>query len=424
MRKPRTIGRRLPVLFAGSLVLFVGVMLSNAGNYVLNLLMARLLSPSDYGDLITLFTLGTILAVPMLAVANIVTRDVSRLKGRGNFKAIRALLAGTTKKLAVASFLVTATAAALVPLLANLFHLNTVATLVYVLTLAFTFLTALNYGVLQGLQQFRALSVILSAQALLKIGLGVSLVWLGYRLAGVVWGVVLAQAALYFMLLVSLRRHIGYSDRAGTAGWRLVTRENILVVTGMLMLYFLFSVDTLFAKHFFTPEVAGGYAALTVLGKLVLFATISVAAVLLPLISERAAQGKPLKRLLVYAIALVYLPGFALVSLYAFAPVPVVGLFFPAYPQIQPYLGLYGGLSLILSIVNLLVHYFIAIRDYRFIGLLAGSNVAAVLLLLAFHQSFFRIITATVVTALAAAIGSLVLVVRRPGLQPAFSKAL
>ena len=71
---------RLPALFTASLILSIGVLLANAGNYLFTVIMARLLSPALYGDMVAIFAVGTIIAVPTAGVVNIVSRDISRLK--------------------------------------------------------------------------------------------------------------------------------------------------------------------------------------------------------------------------------------------------------------------------------------------------------------------------------------------------------
>lgn len=402
---------RLPKLLTGSVLLFAGTLLANFGNYFFTFIMARLLSPANYGDMVTLFALGTILAVPTAGVVAIVSRDVARLKGTGNFQEIRDRLAGATKKFALVGVAMTVAFWLCTPLIASFLHVGTLAAALYGTTLVFTFLIALSQGTIQGLQRFGTLSLILSGQVILKIILGVAAVLVGYQLFGVMGSVVVAQAALYLLMAVYLWRKVGGSHTPHN--WKTLTKENQLVIGGMLLMFLLFNLDLFFAKHFFPPGLAGSYAVLSVLGKIVLFTTGSVASVLLSLVSERIAQRQPYRHLALLGLVLVYLPGFTLVSLYAFFPSVIVGLLFPAYPQVEIYLGLYGGLSLVLAILNVLVYYFLAVRDYRFIWLLGVANVVAIGLMLQWHQSFFRLIGAALVAALLAVVGLLVLVIRK-----------
>lgn len=407
--------RRLSPLFTGSALLFVGTTFVNIGNYLFNFIMARLLTPANYGDMVALFAVGMILTVPSLAIVNIVARDTARLKGRGQAQEIASRLAGATRKYAVIGALLVLAFLPFVPLVAGFLNIDVTATVIYSLVLAFTFLVALNQGTLQGLQRFGVISAFLTAQMVMKIALGVALVVAGYQLLGAVWGVVLAQATLYLLTGAYLYRKIGWSARPTT--WKTFTKENQLVVTGMLLLFLLMNLDLFFAKHFFSQDLAGAYAVLSTLGKIIIFATSSVAVVLLSMVSERVARRQAYGHLILQGLALVYLPGFLIAALYVFVPQTVIAVLFPGYQQVAVYLGLYGGLSLVLAVLNVMVHYFLAVREYRFIGLLLAANGLAVTLMLVWHQSFFRLIAAAAAAALVALGGSLLLLVMRGKLR-------
>ncbi len=404
---------RFPALFTGSLVLALGTLLASAGNYLFTLIMARLLTPAMYGDMVAIFAVGMILAVPTLGVVNIVSRDVSRLKARNNLPGIRAYLAGARTQLALTGAILMFVFALAVPAVSGFLHVDPRALLVYSLAVATMFLTALNQGVTQGLQRFGLMSAFLTGSVVSKLVLGTALVLAGFQLFGVVWSVVVAQVALYFALTAYLRRAFGRTNQPRP--WKLLTKDNQLVIGGMILMYLLFNLDLFFAKHFFAAGQAGAYAVLSVLGSVVIFSTASVSAVLLPMVSERMAQRRPYGHLALYGLALVYLPGFAIAAAYVLIPSTIVGTLFPAFPQAIRYLGLYGGLSVTFAVLNVLIHYCIAIRDYRFIFMLVFSNVLAISLMLVFHQSFFRLIAAAILAALTAVVGILILVVTRGG---------
>lgn len=400
---------------AGSAVLFVGVSAMNLGNYVFNIVMARLLPPVSYGDMVTLFALGMILGVPTLAVVAIIARDVARLRCRGEWGRISQLLSGAMRRLGLAGLALVAVYLLSLPWLVPLLQLSALPTAAYAPMVLLALVVAANLGMLQGLQRFRALSAILSVHTLVKLLVGLAFVLLGYGLLGAVGGVIVSQVVLFALTAVVLRQRLGRRRPASTPAdaWRLVTRNNWHVIGGVLLLYLLFHLDIFFVKHYFTPEVAGAFASLSTLGKLILFATASVAMALLPMASEEAEEGGRPRYSLLQAMALVYLPGFALVSVYGFFPELVVGVLFPTYTgSIEPFLGLYGGMSLLLALLNLFVHYFVAIHDYRFVGLLLATNAIAIVLLLVWHQSFFRVIASVTVAGLVGLAGCLLLALK------------
>lgn len=402
---------RLPALFTGSLVLALGTLLANAGNYLFTLIMARLLPPATYGDMVALFAVGTIIAVPTAGVVNIVSRDVSRMKAEGRWGGIASYMAGARRQLLLTGVAVVTLFALCIPAISSVLHLPPLPLFVYSLAVACMFLSALNQGTTQGLQRFGVMSVFLTGSVLFKVALGTILVLAGFQLFGVVGSVVLAQVALYLTLTVYLYRVVG--SARGSRPWKLLTKDNQLVIGGMLLMFLLINLDLFFAKHYFPADLAGAYAAMAVLGSIIVFSTASVAAVMLPMVSERMTRRQPYGHLALYSLALVYLPGFVIAAAYVLIPSVIVGLLFPAYPQIVPYLGLYGGLSVVLAVMNVLVHYCIAVRDYRFIAVLGLGNMVAIGLMLAFHQSFFRLIAAAITAGIVAVIGLLIVILSR-----------
>ncbi len=406
---------RLPALLSGSLLLFAGGILANVGNYAFNLTMGRLLPAAQYGDMIVLFSLGTILAVPTVGIINIVTRDVARLQAAGQQSAIAGLVSGGTRKFLAAGLLLMVLFLAVTPLIVTVFHLSPLPTVLYAATLALTFLVALNQGTVQGLERFRALSAFLSLQIALKLVLGIGLVVAGYGLVGAIGGVVLAQGLFFLAMTVFLTRRLAPAPSAARI-WKIRTKENQAVILGVLLFYIFLNLDLLFAKHFFDPDTAGAFAVLTTLGRIILFATGSVAVALLPMASRLDVTPQRSARLLGMALALVYVPGFLVAYGYALFPSFVVDLLFPGYESIKSNLGLYGGLSALFGLLNLLVYYFIAVSDYRFIYVLGGSLVLSAGLMAAYHQSFFELITAAVAGCSVAVLGCLALLAawRRP----------
>lgn len=398
---------RFPVLLTGTAVLFSGTLLAHIGNYLFTFIMARLLSPADYGDMVAIFALGTLLAVPTSGIVNVISRDVSDLKGRGQLRLVRDYLTGTGR-LAVAAGIGLAVSFAIVaPIVAQVLNLSLTAVVAYSMILVFTFLIALGQGTIQGLQRFSVFSFLMTGITALKLLLGVGLVLAGYQLMGAIWSVVITQALFCGFIALYVYKTIGLSSTPKR--WPLLKRENQLVIAATLLLLLLINLDLFFAKHYFPADLAGSYAVLSVLGKIIIFATSSVAMVLLPVASERVVKKQPHRHLAVSGLALVYLPGFFVVSVYAFFPAFVVNTLFPGYAYVVPYLGLYGGFSLVLAVLSVLIHYFMAIRDYRFVWLLGGATLTAVVLMFLYHQSFFRLIAAGLVAALAAVAGSLIL---------------
>ena len=66
-------------LFRGSLILFILINLGNLINYLYQIVMARMLGPSDYGILAVLVSLTYIFAVPTIAIQTAVSKKIAIL---------------------------------------------------------------------------------------------------------------------------------------------------------------------------------------------------------------------------------------------------------------------------------------------------------------------------------------------------------
>ena len=64
-------------LFQSSLILFVGGMVVNVGNYFYNIISGRFLGPEGYGILASLISLFYILTIPTNVIKTVVSRFTS-----------------------------------------------------------------------------------------------------------------------------------------------------------------------------------------------------------------------------------------------------------------------------------------------------------------------------------------------------------
>lgn len=69
-------------LLVGSLVMFVGTMVANVGNYLYHLLMGRMLGPKGYGSLESVIAIIYLLFIFLIALSLVITKLVANLKGK------------------------------------------------------------------------------------------------------------------------------------------------------------------------------------------------------------------------------------------------------------------------------------------------------------------------------------------------------
>jgi O-antigen/teichoic acid export membrane protein len=160
-----------------------------------------------------------------------------------------------------------------------------------------------------------------------------------------------------------------------------------------LCLVALYNIDVILAKHFLDATQAGYYATLSLLGKLIFFATSSVGIVTFPLSAKNHASEKGRKKIIQTSVIITMAFSMLITLIYfCFPNLIVTTLFGVYYAPIIPYLGWIGVIFIFYSLVNLLVLYFLSINKTRFLPLLCIGTLTEIFLISYFHKNIWEII--------------------------------
>ena len=270
--------------FMGTAALIVGI-----GNYVFNVLMGRMLGPIDYGVLASLLSLVFIINVPSQTLGTITTRYIARFESRKELGHARFFFNYLLKKTLIISLFVSLLFLAASPFLKIFLKVEAFSPfLILLVILFFSLLSALPMGGLRGLEKFFEISLYNVITTILKVILGVALVWLGFKING-------ALFALFFSgLLLAL---LFYKDLKLPAQEAVELKDEkifhyaIPVFFVSLCLATLYNLDVIMAKHFLSDTQAGYYAVLSLMGKIILFGTASIGDVLFPIVAKNHQKG-------------------------------------------------------------------------------------------------------------------------------------
>jgi len=274
------------------------------------------------------------------------------------------------------------------------------------LSLAFT----ANKGTLQGRQWFGALG---GAQILLagvKFATGVGLVLAGYGLAGalgaIAVGTVVALVGSTALIRWRLPR-ASVGDESGSPDFAAAYRYTLPAVLAGFCLTVPGTVDVIVAQHAVAGLAAGWYAAVAVLGKILVFLPLGITAALFPKVSTGHAEpDAPLLGLLGRGLCYAGVVTGAGTLTYLLVPRLVLRAFFgAAYVGAAPLLRWYG-VAILAFVLAVVVLYFELARDglgfvYAFtgatlveIGLLwavGGSPVAMAQVILVVNAGLFAV---------------------------------
>lgn len=381
-------------LISGSSVLFVGTMIANIGSYLYHLLMGRMLGPSDYGTLASLISLLYLLSIPVFALCLVVVKFVSTFKGQKNLGIIKRFFLRLNKKIflfglgGVLLFLL------LTPFLTSFLHLDSLWLLVMVIVIVFVNLfMATNRAFLQGILSFGFLSSSIALEIVIKLGLAVFLVWLGFKVNGAVFAVLIGMVCAYFFTLFPLRKFLKKKESKEKIDWSSMVRYGLPVFFSIFAFTSLFTTDIVLVRHFLPSHQAGFYSALAVMGKIVYYASYPVVMVMFPLVSERQANGREYHSLLPISLGLVGIICLGITGIYFLLPSLMIKILFgSAYLPIAPYLGTFGIFLTFYSLSFLLTNFYLSVGQLKAVLPPILAAFLQIVLIAFYHQSLWQVI--------------------------------
>lgn len=375
-------------LIKDSAILWVGMMAANLSNYLFHLLMGRFLGPVDYGVLASLISVFYILTVPTSTVQTAIMKYSAEYHAEENLSKVNGLLRDSTKWLGLTGFVLFIIFAGLSTMISRFLNIPSVApVLILSIVIPVAYLIPINRGIMQGLSSFLQLSFNFSLEAVLKLAVGIVLVFIGYHVSGAIAGIVIAMIICYglsFFPVRSLLKTSGVEE----AHLMSILKYSLGVFVALLCLNTYYSVDVILVKHFFSATNAGYYSGLSIMGKIVFFASMAIVAVMFPIVAGLHKKEEKHSHYLLYTLSLISLVSGAVVVGYFVAPSLIIHILFgQKYAPVAAYLGIFGLAMLLLALSSALVNYYLAIHETKFIPGLAVFAVLQVALIWMFHSS-------------------------------------
>ncbi len=375
-----------------ALLVSAGVAGNQLAGYLLNVLAARLLVPSAFGEFGSLLAVLVIGAVPAMGTQTVAALRVARGQREGELVTI-----GLTT-----SAVVTAVALLATPLLVALLHLGSpLAPVLVAAALASITLTGLWYGILQGQHRFTTMAALFGADAVIRVG-------------GTLVGLIVTRTAVGALAGAAIGAAV-----VTVTGWVLAGRPTprksgkghvtdvLHAVSALLALVILVNLDLVLARHYLPADDAGEYAVGAIVAKIAYWLPQAVAILVLPRLASEHGRRRMVPRALgiCAALDLVVIAGTVFLGPTVVAVIGGAGYAdhpFPVWP-----FALVGSM---LSLVQILLFSRIASND-RWSTLLIWLAVAVEIVLVTtwLNGALTQVVTAAVIaTGLLVCAGALV----------------
>jgi len=377
-------------MLRGSAILLGSTGLVSATNLLFNIAIARGLGPAGFGHATAIYTLLMLLSAVTLAFQLVCSKLVAKTADLAGKVAIyRDLLRRSwVTGLAVGAIIVVGSSAITQ-------YLNLPAARDVVLLGCGTAIyvpLGTRRGMLQGIYDFPRLAVNFILEALIKIGGALIFLHYGFGVTGVIGAVVMSIAIAYVTAAPSV--DLATEDRTQI---KASFREGMQATVFFCGQVIISNMDILLVKHYFDPAVAGLYAVVALVGRVVYMFSWSVISSMFP-VSAATSHQKTSRTVLKSALGLVTV----MTSLFTLAAwvAPTVlwkavlgktflGAIHASFPSL---LASYSAMTSIYSVAVVLLTYEMSRRianatwiQLAFSGLLPAGIVL-------FHQSLQQVI--------------------------------
>ncbi len=378
-------------ILSGSVVLLLGSGLTAAINFAYNVAVARILGPAAFGHATAVYTLLTLISavtlsfqiVPAKVVAQQSTletkgaayRDFHR--GAWGCGVIIALLLVLFQS-SISAFLKLPS-----PVMVDLIAIGA----------AFYVPLGSRRGYIQGAYGFRSLSTSLVLEGLVRLCGSLLLVMLGFGVNGVIAANAAAIAVAYFAAAPKLPPPVPNQIRLSHA-----LRESMQAIVFFAGQVLINNCDIVLVKHFFTPAVAGLYAAVAMVGRVIFAFSQAVVNSMFPLVAGTGDEERKDLKVIATSLLLVLGIGCSVALVLRLAPASMWTAFFgPGFKVAGKYglpylLSLYAVTTVIycLSVVMITYEMSYKIANTSWIQLaFSGLLVAG---LCEFHSSLREVI--------------------------------
>jgi O-antigen/teichoic acid export membrane protein len=381
--------------------------------YVFQTVMARLMSTSEFGELSSIVATLNIAAIPIFGISTAITHDVAASRAK-SAEQLGLLVGPHARRVASITVVMIVGLVVLSPWLIAFLQLSSLVPLLFLAALvALTNLVGIGRAVLLGLHDIASLAVNQVAEALTRLVSGITMAvsgliatagFAGYSL-GLLAALLLVVSRLPSPAMLRLAtqasrplKSVGSEHAPGQdrdISWRAI------VVAGASAV--LLNIDLVVVKHFFPPEEAGQYAAISTLAKGLFLITNAFDVVLFPAAAAARAAGADgiahLRRAIL-SVGVIVVP---ILAVYWLLGAPLVELLFGArYVAVAQLLGPYGVAITLLGVATLLTRYRLAIGRGISSSALLGLVGAASGGLLVFHETLAQVVGVLLVTGVAA----------------------
>jgi O-antigen/teichoic acid export membrane protein len=319
-------------LLKNSLIVFIGSFGVNVLNYLYNLVMVRLLPKEDFGELISIVSLLTIINIFAGGINLIVTRFTASIHVKHSQSAVKAFMNNFIRLIFPFSIVISIFFILSIPQLGTYLGLNdTLPLWILSIFIFFSFFAPIPLSVIQGLHRFRAFSFLTFFAGCTKFIFSILFIFtipFISRVSSAILGIVLSGVCVFFLSFFFIRDiRIKQPATSTKIEWKALLTYAIPAFIAFSGITLLANIDIILANAMLSdPLSSANYAGLSTLGKIIFYATGVIPMVLYPLVSTKHSKEESSHRLFFSSIIIIFLAGGCAFFVYQTFPELIISL--------------------------------------------------------------------------------------------------
>lgn len=377
------------------LFLLIAMTVVNVINYAINLCLGRILGPVQFADFHIIATFVLVFAFVGIAIQ----MTAAKLTASHSQPALLGWLFYRVRIFAIIVAILLSIAS---PAISYFFKFqSSVPFLILSFSLPIYFLLCYYRGVLQGQQNFNAFAFTFIIETIVRL-ISTIIVLLAFSKSPYVISFLAICFVLSFLstYIFSKRKAslIILKEKIHTK-----TIKPILSFVAFMGLYEFSQIiishsDVFLVKHFLSPEEAGQYASISLIGRMIYYGTWTFVMLLFPKVIEKKENGEDPSMLLIYVGALVATIGI-IASIFTFywGEFLIQILFGQDYISSSKYLYKYAAATTLFALSNVFVYYYLSLEKYFPVCLSLLFGIIQICCIWMIHDSIYNIIVIQIV---------------------------
>jgi O-antigen/teichoic acid export membrane protein len=368
------------------------MLLVNAGNYIYNLLLGRILGPAAFADAAILITLLLVLSFLGMTF-QVVTSKYTVLFEAGKRAAFIKII---TRVALFFGVLIGSLIVVFNQKMQLVFHTETSQMfLIFGFGIPLYFLISINRGLYQGNNGLHKMAITYQTEMISRLVITILTVLL---LPTIPTSIAVASGILISFVFGLVPFQTNILQNTKSLQNEIVNTKSILTFFALTAFYELTQIvinnsDILLVKHYFSNDVAGLYSSLALIGRVVYFVAWMFVMLLLPKVIQLKKEGKNTQPILMqYVFYIALLSAVIVAGTYFFSETIVHLMFGDDYIAIAPLLWKYALATSVFAIANIFSYYFLSIDKYFPVVVSAVLGLTQIVLIVLFHNSLEQVV--------------------------------